>query len=68
MNTEPARIITRITAAVTATLGVFTAVGVLSTEIAGALNAALAAWIIVAGELIRNRVTPIGRASGPRFR
>lgn len=59
MNTEPARLISALSAAATATVGLLTIVGVLSEQVGGALTTALAAWIVVGGEIIRSRVTPV---------
>lgn len=58
METEPSRLTTLITAAITSTIGVFTLTGVLSPELAGGLVTAIGAWVVVAGEIIRQRVTP----------
>lgn len=55
---EPARLFGYVTGAVTATVGVLTIVGVWSPEVGGAITTAAAAWIMVAAELIRDRVTP----------
>lgn len=59
MNHEPARIITLLSAAITATVGLLTIVGVWSDEVGGAVTIAAGAWTAVAGELIRSRVTPV---------
>lgn len=56
--TEPARLISLLNAAITATLGVVILVG-LDPQIGGALGVALAAWVAFAGELIRSKVTPL---------
>jgi hypothetical protein len=61
MNDEPSRIIASITAAITATIGVLTIVGVISPEVGGAITVAAGAWVLVAGELVRARVTPNDR-------
>lgn len=61
MGQEPSRIISAITAAITATVGLLTLIEVWSPEVGGALTAALAAWIVVAGEIIRSRVTPVDK-------
>ena len=59
MKTEPSRLIASITAAVTATIGVVTLVGWWSPEVAGGITVAAGAWIYVAGEIVRTRVTPV---------
>jgi len=61
MSSEPSRIIGTITAAITATVGVLTIVGVFSSEVGGALSVAAGAWVLVAAELVRARVTPNDR-------
>lgn len=58
MNDEPARIVSLISAAITATVGVLTLLGVWSGEVGGALAVAAAAWVAVGGELIRSKVWP----------
>ena len=62
MTTEPARLVSLINAALTATLSVLVVVDVLDEDVAAALGFALAAWILVAGEFLRSRVTPVGNA------
>lgn len=59
MKTEPSRLISSINAAVTATIGVLTLVGVWSGEVGGGIIVAAAAWIYAAGEIVRARVTPV---------
>lgn len=56
---EPTRLVGAINAALTATLGVFTLVGILDEKVAGGLGIALAAWITVAAEYVRMKVTPV---------
>lgn len=58
MNTEPSRIIATITAAITATVGIITLTEVWSAEVGGAVTAAIGAWVLAAGEILRSRVTP----------
>jgi hypothetical protein len=58
MSTEPARLTALITAALTATIGVLTIVGVWSADVGGAVSVALGGWVLVAGEVLRSRVTP----------
>lgn len=56
---EPTRLVGAIQAAIAATIGVLTLVDVLSDEVGGALAIALAAWITVAHEFLRSKVTPV---------
>lgn len=58
MTDEPARIVSRLSAAITATVGVITLLGWWSPEVGGALGIAAAAWVAAGGELIRKRVWP----------
>ena len=60
LASEPSRLIATITAATTATIGVVTLVGWWSPEIGGGIAVAAGAWIYVAGEIVRARVTPVG--------
>jgi hypothetical protein len=64
MNSEPARLTSLVTAALTATIGVLTIVGVWSADVGGAVSVALAGWVLVAGEILRSRVTPTPAAPG----
>lgn len=57
MTTEPTAVISAITAAITATLGILLFAGV-DAELVGALTFAATAWVGVAAALIRSRVTP----------
>jgi hypothetical protein len=63
MKDEPSRLLAAITAALTATIGVLTLTEVLSEKLGGGLTVAAAAWIAVAGEWIRARVTPNDRVA-----
>lgn len=56
---EPVRLLSLVNAAVGATVGVFTLTETISPELGGALAVALGAWIAVAGELLRSRVSPV---------
>lgn len=58
MNTEPSRIISLLSAAITATVGLLTILGVWDEEVGGAITIAAAAWTAVGGEIIRSKVTP----------
>ena len=58
-TSEPSRLVSAINAAIAATVGILTLIGVLSVEVGGALTAALSAWILVGGEWLRTRVTPV---------
>jgi hypothetical protein len=61
MHTEPVRLVTLITAAVNATLGLLLFAGV-DPEVVGGLTAAAGAWVLVGGEVLaRRRVTPLSR-------
>lgn len=64
MNTEPVRLVSLVNAALSATLGVLAIILDWSPELVGGLTVAIAAWIIVAGELARRVVTP---AEAPRL-
>jgi len=59
MNTEPSRIVSAITAAITAVIGLLTVLGVWREEVAGAVTIVAAAIIVAAGEVIRSRVSPV---------
>lgn len=56
---EPTRLVGAINAALTATLGVLILAGVLDEKVGGGLGIALAAWITVAAEYVRMKVTPV---------
>jgi hypothetical protein len=56
---EPVRVITAVNAAIAATVGVLTITEVVSPEIGGSLALCLAAWVAVAGEILRSKVTPV---------
>jgi hypothetical protein len=61
MQTEPVRLVTLVTAAVNASLGLLLFLGV-DPEVVGALIAAAGAWVLVGGEVLaRRRVTPLAR-------
>jgi hypothetical protein len=59
MNTEPVRLVSLINAAIGVTLGVLAILFQWAPELIGALTAALGAWVAVAGELMRSKVTPV---------
>lgn len=59
-STEPVRIVGLLNAAIAATLALLLFVGV-PPELVGALTFAAAAWIAVAAELVRSRVTPVAK-------
>lgn len=59
MSTEPTRLVGLINSALIATLGVLTLVGLLDEKVAGGLGIALAAWVTVAAEFVRGKVTPV---------
>lgn len=63
MTSEPSRIVASITAAITATIGVLTVVGVINADLGGALTVAAGAWVLAAGEIVRARVTPNDRVA-----
>ena len=58
MTTEPSRIVSLISAAITATIGLLTVLGVFNEEVGGAITIAAGAWTAVGGEIIRSKVTP----------
>jgi hypothetical protein len=58
MDQEPARIVSLISAALTATIGVLTLFDVWSPKVGAALAVAAGAWVAVGGEVIRRRVWP----------
>lgn len=60
MNTEPSRIVSAITAAIVAIIGLITVLGVWDEKVGGAITIAVSAIIVAAGEIIRSRVTPTG--------
>ena len=59
---EPTRLVTLINAALVATVGILTVTGVLDEKVAGSINIALFAWVLVIGEWLRGRVTPVEAA------
>jgi len=56
VDSEPVTIMAAINAAIASTLGVLTITGVLEPEVAGAIGAALGAWILVGSFFVRSRV------------
>jgi hypothetical protein len=58
VHREPSRILAAVNAAVTATLALVALVTGMSDELRLALDVCLAAWLVVAGELVRRRVAP----------
>lgn len=60
MNAEPSRIITLITGAVSATVGLLALLLNWSADLVATLGIVTGAWIAVAGEIIRSKVTPNG--------
>lgn len=64
MNTEPVRIISLLNAALGVTLGLLALIFEWAPELTGALTAAFAAWVAVAGELMRSKVSPVGTVMG----
>ena len=58
-TSEPSRLVSAINAAIAATVGVLTLTEVFSVEVGGALTVALSAWVLVGGEWLRNKVTPV---------
>lgn len=60
MSTEPARIITLITGAVSGTIGLLALLLNWPADLVAALGIVTGAWIAVAGEIIRSKVTPNG--------
>ena len=55
---EPARLVAIVTAAVLATVNLLALVFNWSADLTAAVNGVMAAWIVVAGELVRSKVTP----------
>lgn len=55
---EPVRLLSLITSAVLATIALLALCGV-SEEVVAALSGVAVAWIAVAGEVVRSRVTPV---------
>ena len=60
MNTEPVRLVSLINAALGVTLGLLAIIFEWAPELVGALTAAFGAWVAVAGELMRSKVSPVG--------
>lgn len=60
MNTEPVRLVSLINAALIATLAILVGFNVLTGDQAALVGAALSAWVIVVGEVVRGKVTPTG--------
>jgi hypothetical protein len=63
MRDEPSRIVGAITAAITATIGVFIVADWIPREVGGALTIAAGAWVYAAAEIVRSRVTPNDRVA-----
>lgn len=59
MNTEPVRLVSLLNAALAATVGILAILFEWAPELIGGLTVALGAWVAVAGELMRSRVTPV---------
>lgn len=59
MPTEPARIVALLTAAMIATINVLALVLSWSSDLTAGLNLAMTAWVALAGEYVRSKVTPI---------
>lgn len=57
MNTEPVRLASLITAALTASIALLAFVGVPGPVIGG-ITAAVSAWVVVVFEFVRGKVTP----------
>lgn len=55
---EPARVYAAITAAITATTGLVTLLGLWSAEVGGGVAMATSAWVLAVGEVVRSKVTP----------
>lgn len=58
MSTEPVRLASLITAALTATIALLAFFGVPSLVVGG-ITAAVSAWVVVIFELVRSKVTPV---------
>jgi len=58
-DTEPVALTSVLTAAVVATINVLAIIFNWSTDITGGLNIAAAAWVAVAGWLVRAKVSPV---------
>jgi hypothetical protein len=56
-RTEPVRLTSLVNAALTATLAVLLVAGV-DPDVVAAITAAVTAWVLVIGEVVRSRVTP----------
>jgi len=59
MNTEPVRLVSLINTALGLTIGLLAILMKWAPELTGAVTAVFAAWVGVAGELMRSRVTPV---------
>jgi hypothetical protein len=59
MNTEPVRLVSLINTALGLTIGLLAILFKWAPELTGALTAVFAAWVGVAGELMRSRVSPV---------
>jgi len=59
MKSEPAALLAAVSVALTATLAVLAFVFHIADDLRVLLDAALVAWIAVAGAWVRSRVTPV---------
>lgn len=64
MNTEPVRLVSLINTALGVTLALFAFIFEWAPELTAALTAVFAAWVGVAGELMRSKVSPVGTVMG----
>ena len=60
---EPSRLVALVTAASAATINLFGLLFNWSGEVIAGINLPIAAWILVAGEIVRSKVTPNGNVA-----
>jgi hypothetical protein len=65
LSTEPALIVSAANAAIVSTIGVVAYVQEWAPDLVAIVNTAAGAWIILAGLLIRSKVTPTAKLPAP---